>query len=210
MTFTGICYAGMVANDFVHCLYKKYSIEADESDVFAFDEQNAKLVYFCDCTPGKDNLCVAEDFCAKKGTPEDLLNKYKDCGVYASFESVPLPGDYVDPNKKPENGQIGGQCALWRYCYGEARCENYKCVPHPCKKEGEVPNGLDDQCCLPMVTKQGSPCKLLNTGKSSTCNSHRQCQLDNDNGFYVCCYKYGREKPPVCTLNKDCETIYTS
>ncbi|KAI7882915.1 hypothetical protein K492DRAFT_185524 [Lichtheimia hyalospora FSU 10163] len=203
MFFVGICYATFITNEFERCLKEKYSIDTDPGKELVSNQPGTAILYFCNQDdPVKGKFCIAPYICAKDTTPDDLLTKYKSCGVDATFKTSKSTA-----KKQPKNGEIGGQCEQWRYCYGEARCENYKCVPHACKKEGEVPNGPDDKCCMPMITKQGTPCKLLDTDHSLTgaCNSHRKCQLDHEGRDYVCCYTRGRENPPTCTLNKDCK-----
>ncbi|CDH48264.1 predicted protein [Lichtheimia corymbifera JMRC:FSU:9682] len=177
--------------------------------------QDALIYHPCKCNPSEDEFCVIPDGCLNdKNIPNDLLIKYKDCGVQAVKETAEGRAEYERykkelanaPKQEPKDGQIGGRCELWRYCYGEARCENYRCVAHACKKEGEIPNGPDDKCCMPMVTRQGSPCKLLNTEHSdNNCNSHRTCELNHEGRDYKCCYSHGRQNAPMCVPNKECK-----
>ncbi|KAJ8655927.1 hypothetical protein O0I10_008367 [Lichtheimia ornata] len=206
--------------DFKNFDYKGFN-EAIEKVKDSKEYKDATIYHDCKCNPSEDESCIMPDGCLNdKNTPNDLLIKYKDCGVQtvkkraeaqaeAERYQKELANRPKQPEKEPEDGQIGGRCQLWRYCYGEARCENYRCVAHACKKEGEVPNGPDDKCCMPMVTRQGSPCKLLNTDHSdNNCNSHRTCQLNHEGRDYKCCYSHGRQNAPMCVPNKECKWGY--
>lgn len=220
MFFIGICHASyyrFYMDNYENCLEEKYHIKPDRSTALLllrmFNTGLPLHLKSCKrCDPGKDRSCISTFVCARGSTPNDLLVKYKDCGTSASKFIATSDGNGVstgkyDVKKEPEHGEIGGRCYQWRYCNGaETRCdEHYKCVYHGCKKEGEVPNGPDDKCCMPMITKQGSPCKLLNTDHSDyNCNSHRKCQLNHEGRDYVCCYSHSRKFAPECVKNKDC------
>lgn len=90
-------------------------------------ELQPALSHICNCDPSTDKYCIAPNTSVKDSTLDDLLDKYKDSGVYATVEYGP-----DDKCCMPMVTRKGEPCKLlktdYACCYTHGRENKPMCV----------------------------------------------------------------------------------